>query len=327
MVEAQPEALDQLLDLATPWCLRVVATLRIGEHIASGHTGIADLAAAAQCDSGALHAVLGHLVSRGVFTEESPGRFAANHASSQLAEPGHFLDLDGIGGRFAHTWGTLLDYVRTGESAYQGRFGLPFWEDLAAHPRLAADFDALMGPVGHGVPDYDIGLTTGWEQVRTIVDVGGGTGALLASLLRRHPQAQGILVDLPGPVARSAEIMEEAGVAARVTTQAQSFFDPLPSGADLYVLKSVLNDWPDQPTVAILSRCAQAARPGGTIVVLGGVSADEAPRSLGIDMLVTGGKNSTLTQFTELARRAGLDVIAAGTQSSHRYVVECRPVT
>jgi hypothetical protein len=317
--------LDQLLDLATPWCLRVAATLRIGEHIAAGHTEIAALAAAARCDSDALHAVLGHLVSRGVFSEESPGRFAANQASSQLSEPSHFLDLDGIGGRFAHTWGTLLDYVQTGESAYQGRFGLPFWEDLAEHPRLAADFDALMGPVGHGVPDYDIELTAGWEQVHTVVDVGGGTGALLASLLRRHPQAQGILVDLPGPVARSAEIMGEAGVAGRVTIQAQSFFDPLPSGADLYVLKSVLNDWPDEPTVAILSRCGQAVGPGGTIVVLGGVSADEAPRSLGIDMLVAGGKNSTLTQFTELARRAGLDVIAAGTQSSHRYVVECRP--
>jgi hypothetical protein len=121
--------------------------------------------------------------------------------------------------------------------------------------------------------------------------------------------------------------MRAAGVADRVTTEAQSFFDPLPTGAELYVLKSVLNDWPDEPTVAILSRCAQAAQPDGTIVVLGGVSADESPRSLGIDMLVAGGKDSTLTQFTELARRAGLDVIAAGTQPSHRYVVECRPAT
>jgi predicted enzyme related to lactoylglutathione lyase len=319
--------LDRLLDLATPWCLRVAATVRIPEHIAAGRTEIAALAAAAGCDQDALHAVLSHLVSCGVLTEAPPGHFRANQASRQLAEPSHFLDLDGIGGRFAHTWGTLLDYVRTGESAYEQRFGLPFWEDLAAHPRLAADFDALMGPVGHGVPDYDIELTAGWDRVRTVVDVGGGTGALLAALLQRHPQTQGILVDLPGPVARSAEIMRAAGVADRVTTQAQSFFDPLPAGADLYVLKSVLNDWPDEPTVAILRRCAQAAQPGGTIVVLGGVSADESPRSVGIDMLVAGGKDSTLTQFTELAQRAGLDVLTAGTQPSGRYVVECRPAS
>jgi hypothetical protein len=87
----------------------------------------------------------------------------------------------------------------------------------------------------------------------------------------------------------------------------------------------VLNDWPDEPTMAILRRCAEAARPAGRIAVLGGVSADEEPRSLGIDMLVAGGKTSTLTQFTELARRAGLDVAAAGPQSSGRYVVECQP--
>ena len=232
----------------------------------------------------------------------------------------------------AHTWGTLLDYVRTGEPAYQQVFGLPFWEDLAAHPRIAADFDALMGPAGHGLPDFDIELSDGWEPIRTVVDVGGGTGALLASLLRRHPQVKGILVDLPGTVARSEETLREAGLASRVTSHGQSFFDPLPAGADLYVLKKVLNDWPDDPTVKILRRCAEAAeaaarsegRSEGRIVVLGGVSSDDTPRSLGIDMLVAGGKTSTLTQFTGLARQAGLEIVVAGTQASGRYVVECR---
>jgi hypothetical protein len=226
----------------------------------------------------------------------------------------------------AHTWGTLLDYVRSGQPAYEQVFGRPFWEDLAAHPAIGAEFDALMGPAGHGVPDYDVELSGGWDAVRTVVDVGGGTGAMLASLLRRHPQARGILVDLPGTVARAGPLLENLGVAGRVTVEGQSFFDPLPSGADLYLLKSVLNDWPDEPTVAILRRCAEAARTSqATIAVLGGVAADETPRSLGIDMLVAGGKTSTLSQFTELARQAGLDVIAARTQSSGRYVVECRP--
>jgi len=316
--------LGRMLDLATPWCLRVAATLHIPEHIETGHTDIRELAIKAGCDQDALHAVLGHLVSQGVFTEESPGRFSCNRAASQLAESSRFIDLNGIGGRMAHTWGTLLDYVRTGEPAYQQVFGLPFWEDLAAHPRIAADFDALMGPAGHGLPDFDIELSGGWDPIRTVVDVGGGTGSMLASLLRRHPLVRGILVDLPGTAARAAEIMQEAGVAGRVTIEGQSFFDPLPVGADLYVLKTVLNDWPDEPTAAIMRRCAEAARPDGRIVVLGGVSPDDTPRSLGIDMLVAGGKTSTLTQFTELARRAGLEIAVARTQASGQYVVECR---
>ena len=251
-----------MLDLATPWCLMVAATLRLPGLIAEGHHDIADLATAARCDRDALHAVLGHLVAKGVFPQQAPGRFAANRAAEQLAAD-RFLDLDGFGGRMAHTWGTLLDYVRTGQPPTQKVFGRPFWEDLAAHPNIAADFDALMGPAGHGTPDFDIELTGGWDAIRTMVDVGGGTGAMLASLLRRHPHVRGILVDLPGTIARADDRLTSAGVADRVTLQGQSFFDPLPAGADLYLLKSVLNDWPDQQTVAILRRCAQAARHRG----------------------------------------------------------------
>ena len=315
--------LDQLLDLATPWCLRVAATLRIPALIADGHHDVADLAAAARCDRDALHAILDHLVAKGVFQQPAPGCYESNRAAEQLND--RFLDLEGIGGRMAHTWGTLLEYVRTGQPAYQTVFGRPFWEDLAAHPDIAADFDALMGAAGHGVPDFDIELTGGWDAIRTMVDVGGGTGAMLAELLRRHPHVHGILVDLPGTVARADQTLTGATLAGRVTLHGQSFFDPLPAGADLYLLKNVLNDWPDPETVAILSNCARAAEATGTIAVLGGVAPDAAPRSLGIDMLVAGGKTSTITQFTELARQAGLGITAARTQSSGRYVVECRP--
>jgi hypothetical protein len=313
MVEA-----DLNLDLATPWCLMVAATLRLPQHIAAGHHDVAELAEVAGCDRDALHALLGYLVARGVFVQDAPGRFSCNQAAGNLSHP--FLDLNGIGGRMAHAWGTLLDYVRTGQPAYQQVFGRPFWEDLAAHPDIAADFDALMGPAGHGVPDADIELAGGWDRIESIVDVGGGTGAMLACLLRLHPRARGILVDLPGTVARSGEILHD--VSDRVTLSPQSFFDPLPAGAGLYLLKKVLNDWPDEPTVAILRRCAEAAGATGRVVVLGGVSPDETAPVLAIDMLVAGGKTSTLTQFAELARRAGLEIRSAGPQPAG-YVVEC----
>jgi hypothetical protein len=312
--------LQQMLDLETPWCLRVAATLGIAEHIRAGHRDIADLAEAAGCDRDALHALLGYLAGKGVFTEQAPGRFACNEAADQLAEARQFLDLDGIGGRMAHAWGTMLGYVRTGKPGYAERFGLPFWEDLAAHPRVAASFDALMGPAGHGVPDFDIELSKGWDDVASVVDVGGGTGAMLANLLRRHPRAQGTLLDLPGTLARA----DLGDVADRVTLAAQSFFDPLPAGADVYLLSKVLNDWADAETVAILRRCAEAATGRTAVVVVGGVAPDDARPSLAIDMLVAGGKTSSLTRFTDLAGRAGLRVAAAGHQGG-RYVVECTP--
>jgi SAM-dependent methyltransferase len=316
----------ELSDLCTPWCVHVVATLRIANHIAAGNDKIDDLAAAAKCDSGVLHSVLGHLVNKGVFQEPEPGRFSLNEAARGLLDPASLLglDLEGLGGRMAYAWGSLLSYVRTGAPAYREIFGLPFFEDLDAHPEIGATFDALIGPPGHGVPDPEFEITGGWEPVRSVVDVGGGTGAMLAEILRVRPQIHGTLVDVPRTVASAVETFRSAGVTDRVTAIGQSFFDPLPAGADLYLLRGVLNDWPDREAKAILSRCAEAARPSGRVVVLKSVGQDGAPKSLVIEMVLLGGKHRTVSEFRELARQSGLEVVAAGRQSSY-FVVECRP--
>jgi 2,7-dihydroxy-5-methyl-1-naphthoate 7-O-methyltransferase len=317
-----------LSDLCTPWCVHVVATLRIAEHMDAGANEIDKLAAAAKCDSGVLHSVLARLVSKGVFQEPEPGRFALNECARGLLDPSLRLglDIEGIGGRMAYAWGTLLPYVRTGAPAYHEVFGKPFWEDLDAHPRIAADFDALIGPMGHGTPNPEFQITGGWEPVRTVVEVGGGTGAMLAGILRTRPHLRGTLVDLPRTVARSAEIFQSAGVADRVTTSGQSFFDSLPAGADLYLLRGILNDWPDREAIAILSRCAEAARPAGRVVVLKSIGPDSEPKRLSIEMVLLGGKHRSVAEFRELARQSGLEVTAAGQQPAGYFVVECRPV-
>ena len=315
-----------LADLSTPWCVHVVATLRVAQHIAAGTTGIGDLAAAAGADRESLHRVLRHLVEKGVFEETAPGTFALNDTARALLDEGVLLgfDLDSFGGRMAHAWSTLLTAVRTGRPAYHEVFGRPFWEDLQAHPAIAERFDALMGPAGHGIPDPDVLLSGDWTGVRTVVDVGGGTGTLLAEVLRTHPGVHGTLVDQPGPIERAAQTFQQAGVADRATLKAQSFFDPLPAGADLYLLKSVLSDWPDTEAAAILTRCAEALRPGGRLVLVNEVKAGDgaAPPEL-LMMVLVGGRARTLTDFEPLASRAGLAVVAAGRQQSGRFLVEC----
>jgi 2,7-dihydroxy-5-methyl-1-naphthoate 7-O-methyltransferase len=329
MARREPVDIWALIDLCTPWCIHVVATLRIADHIAAGLTRIDDLALASRCDADSLGRVLRHLVGKGVFEEPEAGRFALNEPARELLEsalrPG--LDLDGIGGRMAYSWGSLLAAVRTGAPAYHTVFGRPFWEDLQAHPEVAASFDALMGPAGHGAPDPEVLINNDWGSVDTVVDVGGGTGSLLAAILCARPNVRGTLVDLPSTVARSAETFQAAGVAERVTAVGQSFFDPLPSGADLYLLKNVLGDWPDREAIALLHRCALAAQPGGRVIVLGGVSPDEGsgPSPELLMMVLVGGKNRSLTEFRELARKAGLEVQTAGRQQSGRFIVECRP--
>jgi len=315
-----------LSDLCTPWCVHVVATLRIADHIAAGTAEISQLAAASGADAESLHRVLRHLVSNALFEEPAPGRFALNEGAQGLLDETMrlWLDLRGFGGRMACAWGTMLSAVQTGKPAYHEAFGRGFWEDLEAHPDIAANFDAGMGPAGHGIPDPQVLVDPAdWASLRTVVDVGGGTGSLLAEVLRAQPHIHGTLVDLPRTVARSGEIFQAAGVTDRVTAVGQSFFDPLPAGKDLYLLKKVLADWPDRQAVAILQRCADAARPSGRVVLLSGVVPDEnAPPEL-LMMVLVGGKDRTLTEFHGLAAQAGLEVRTFGRQASGRFVVEC----
>lgn len=308
-----------MIDLSTPWCVHVAATLRIADHLAAGITDIHQLAAASAADADSLQRVLRHLAQNGIFEEPAPGCFGLNDTAKGL--------LDGFGGRMAGAWSTLLSAVRTGKPAYHEAFGRGFWDDLEAHPEIAAEFDALMGPAGHGVPDPAVLVDPAdWDSVRTVVDVGGGTGSLLAEVLRAHPGIHGTLVDLPRTVARSGEIFEAAGVADRVTTVGQSFFDPLPAGADLYLLKNVLADWPDQEAKALLQRIAEAARPAGRVVIVGGVNPNDVASPELLMMVLVGGKDRTLAEFRELAREAGLAVRASGRQPTGRFVVECSPI-
>ena len=276
-----------------------------------------------------LQQVVRHLVSKGIFEEPAAGQFVLNEAARGLLDPGP-PDWPRPR-RHRRADGTCLEHSPDARAdraaAYQDRFGLPFWEDLDTHPEIGASFDALMGIVGHGTPDPAILLDGDWASVRSVVDVGGGTGALLVEILKAHPVIRGTLVDLPRVAARSSETFAAAGVGDRVTAVGQSFFDPLPAGADLYVLAKVLSDWPDREATALLTRCAEAARPSGRVVILGGVSPDATRGGLVIETVLLGGRERSLPEFTALAGQAGLVISATGQSVSGRFVVECRPPT
>jgi len=316
----------ELSDLCTPWCIHVAATLGVAAHLQTGHHELDSLAAACRCNARYLGLMLRHLVAKGVFDEPTPGRFELNDVARGFLEPGANLgfNLDRLGGRMAYAWGTLLEAVRTGAPAYANLFGRSFWEDLDVHPELAADFDALMGPEGHGTPDPGVLLDDDWAGVRTVVDVGGGSGAMLAEILRAHPAMHGTLVDLPKTVARAAAVFAEAGVIDRARVVGQSFFDPLPPGADLYLLMKVVSNWTGEHLKAILRRCGEAAGAGGRIVVSGGVKADSRSQGLSIETVLIGGMTYGLDEFRSIAADAALQVVKAGAQQSGRFVVECR---
>jgi len=325
--------LGPLMDLVTPMALRVAATLRLADFMPDDGTGegavIGDLAERTGSDPEALARVLRHLVQHGVFTEPRPGRFAANQTAAMLrtGQPGlMWLDLEGFGGRMDLAFTGLAHTVRTGEPAWKEVFGLPFWDYLDANPAIGASFDATMAVDGGNIAvasGYD------WTTVRHVADIGGGTGTLIAEVLQRNPGLRGTLADLPETAARARQYLAGLGLDGRCEVVGQSFFDPLPPGADAYLLNRVIHDWDDAAATAILRRCAEAAASSGRVLVVeshanpGGDPAGFAEMNLRM-LVLAGGRERTIDDYSALASDAGLRVTAVHEISERDVIIECQ---
>lgn len=310
--------------------VRVAATLRLADLIGDGVERIGELADRTGTDADALGRVLRHLACHGVFAEPAPDRFALT-GPAELLRSDHpagmraMFDLAEFGGRMDLAFTELMHTVRTGEPAWEAAFGAPYWEHLAADPALAASFDASMAASTRttAATAYD------WSGVRHVVDVGGGTGALLAEVLRADPAIRATLVDLPGTVARGRRFLAEQGLADRCEFVGQSFFDPLPAGGDVYLLCAVLHDWNDEQATAILRRCADAAGGNGRVVIVEshGTAGDDPAMfaEMNLRMLVlAGGRERGIDDYVRLAAAAGLPTATASTTGSGLVIIDCR---
>jgi hypothetical protein len=303
-------------DLATPMAVRVAATLRIADHITRGRRTAPELAEAVGADADALGRVLRHLVTAGVLRGDESDRYVLTARGEALRDdhPAGIravLDLESAIGRADLSFVQLLHTVRTGEPAFPVQFGRSFWDDLAADPGRSASFDAQMAAdVAAWAPA--IVAAYGWGSLGHVVDVGGGNGALLAALLREHPDLRGTVLDLPGAAAAARKVLTAAGLADRSDAVAGSFFDPLPPGAGGYLLCAVLHDWDEAAARTILRRCAEAAGTDGRVFVVEKFVTDSDHRTE-MDLRVLayfGGRERGIAELTALAAAAGLRVAA-----------------
>jgi hypothetical protein len=313
------QALAPVTDLVTPMAVRAAATLRLADLMAGGPVPVGELARRSGSDPDALGRLLRHLAGRGVFTEPSPGTFGLSELAALLRSdhPSGMqvsLDLTGFGGQMDLAFTGLLHTVRTGRPAWEEVFGAPFWRHLAASPALSASFDATMA----AGPEYvaDAAASYDWSGARHVVDVGGGTGVLLGALLEARPELRATLVDLPDTVERGRQYLADRGLDGRCAFAGQSFFDALPGGGDVYVLRGVIHDWADAEATVILRRCAEAAGDQGRVVVIEGPGTDDGDQAqfaeMNLRMLVLcGGRERGIADHAALAAAAGLAV--AGT--------------
>lgn len=313
--------------------LHVAATLGLSDLLADGPRSVADLAAATGTDERTLWRLLRALASVGVYAGGEEGRFTNTELGEALRSdaPRSVAGWARLIGRpyYWQAWASLAQSVRTGENAFAATHGRSIWEYREQHPDELVIFDramtALSGAVAGAVVEaYDFG------RFGTVVDVGGGRGGLLAAILARYPSVLGVLFDQPGVVAEANQILEYARVADRCAVAGGSFFDAVPEGADAYLLKAVIHDWPDAEAVAILGTCRQAIPEHGTLLLveqLLGEGPDPSRTAFSdLNMLVApGGKERTLDEYGSLLGAAGFQLGRAAATGTDVFVIEATP--
>lgn len=293
--------------------LYAAAELGVADAMAGGAQDVNDIAQRTGADEGALYRLLRALASIGVFKETQPRRFEQTPLSDFLRKdvPGSFHGLAlYIGRAMIGAWSEIVHSIRTGEPAFDRKFGKPIFAHLEQHPDLAAIFDAAMTGqtvmIGRAVAAaYD------FTPFRTIVDVGGGKGALLAAILPSAPQARGINFDQSSVVDRARSYIAAAGLAQRCQAVGGDFFAEVPAGGDAYLMKFVLHDWDDERCVTILRNVARIMTRETKLLIIESVippGNDPYPgKFMDINMLViTGGRERTEAEYRTLLDRADL---------------------
>jgi hypothetical protein len=314
--------------------LFVAAKLGLADELAQRARSAAELADAVGAHPEALHRILRALAGTGLFTEDAEGRFG-------LTPHSHFLCRDAptslrdymlmFGSDWSwRAWGELEHSVRTGKAAVEHALGQSLFEHLAAHPKHAQVFDAAMVSRGQR-QDTAVAAAYDWPASGTIVDVGGGRGSLIAAVLARVPRCRGVLFDLPHVVPAAAKLLDEAGLAARCEVVAGDFFERVPDGAELYLLKQVIHDWDDERACAILDNCRKAMSPQARLLVLEYVLIPDNELSwaklLDLQMLVLtpGGRERSEAEYRALLASVGLTLQRIIPTDAGISVIEAKP--
>jgi hypothetical protein len=293
----------------------VAAKLELADRLKHGPRTVEELATAAEVQAPALYRVLRALASVGIFAETKDKRFkltplavtlqrtvpSSMHAAALMFGEKYWED----------AWSQLLHGVKTGENPFLKAHGVPPFEYLEKHPENLKIFGETMTNVS-STENPAIAAAYKFSGIRTLVDVGGGNGSLLATILKANPKLQGVLFDQPSVSARAKQDRHVTAkdISERCKLESGDFFEAVPKGGDAYLMKRTLHDWNDERCARILANCCAAMSEKGKVLVVDAVIApgNEPDRGklLDIQMLIIGGRERTKKEFAKLFREAGL---------------------
>lgn len=323
-----------LMQMATGYvvsqALYVAAKLKIADLLKDGPRTSEELAQAVGANARFLYRTLRALASLGVFAETEDGRFTLTPAAELLRtdvqgsmhamviwmnEPFHW-----------RVYEEMLDAVKTGKLAFEKVFGMEPFPYFVANPEVARIFDNAMtsfslmtAPAVTAAYDF--------SSIKRLVDVAGGHGLLISTILKANPHMQGVLFDMPTVIEGAGRLIEEAGVSDRCEKVAGDFFEAVPAGGDAYIMKHIIHDWDDERSLTILRNCHRAMTENGKLLLVEVVLPPGNEPSFGkiMDiemMLLPGGTERTEAEYRELFAAAGFRLTRIVPTQSPASVIE-----
>jgi len=332
--ENQIPAPAQMLQLITNfWTTRavyVIAKLGIADLLKSGPKSANELAESTKTHAPSLYRLLRALACVDILAAETDGRFALTPLSELLVTdaPGsmRWFVVSELGQEHYPAWGSFMHSVKTGEIAFDHHFGMDVWTYFQQNPDDAAVFYDSMS-VMTAVVNQEIASLYDFSRFNKIVDIGGGHGGLITSILDANPQAFGVLFDAEQVIASARPRIEAAGLADRCAMMAGDFFRAVPAGGDVYIMKWIIHDWDDEQAIRILKNCRRQMPHNSRVIIVDCVvpEGDEPDFSKFFDlnmMVMTGGKERTAKEFGQLLAAAGLRFLRVIPTKTPTSIVE-----
>ncbi len=307
--------------------ISVVTELGIADLLKQGPRSIDDLASHTNTHADSLYRVMRMLASQGIFKEKKGRYFDLTPLAVPLQEDQiRYLILIHLNRNQFRMFGELMESVRTGATIFGKKTGTALFDFIGSEDQRKEWFNKAMTSASKMLIPALLSAFP-FKRFKNIIDIGGGEGQLLASILSRAPKSKGVVFDLPGVISRTSEIIKNYALAGRLVAQEGDFFESLPDGGDLYMLKSVLHDWDDKSSGKILSKLHGVMDQKSRLLVVEAVLDEGNQASFGkmtdiLMMVAAGGRERTRTQWKNLLASSGFEIRKIHPTISHQSIIE-----
>jgi hypothetical protein len=310
----------------------VAAKLGIADHLAKGPMNANQLAELTETHPPSLYRLMRTLASFGILSEDASHHFSLTPVGEAMktGAPGsaRATILTIASPWWAAGFGELLYSVQTGNPGFEKMIGMPVFDWFAKNPEQASLFNETMVGI-HGAEPAAVAAAYDFSGMKNIVDVGGGTGNLLTTILASFPEARGTLFDMPHVVREAGTFIKARGLTDRVTIEEGSFYERVPAGGDAYILSHVIHDWSEDLCLTILGNCRRVMNANTRLLIIEMVlpsgNTPHPGKLLDMMMLVgPGGMERTEEEYRELLGKAGLQLTRVVPTEAVVSIVEAK---